>query len=110
MSGYAKFMKDMVKKKRSVSFEDVEKLQHCTAIATRSLKYKKQDPCAFTIPFTIELLHFSKALCDLCTSIYLMPLSIYKKLGLSDPKPTTMWLLMANITLKRPIRVLHDVL
>ena len=39
-----------------------------------------------------------------------MPLSIYKKLGLGDPKPTTMWLLMADRTVKRPIRILHDVL
>ena len=39
-----------------------------------------------------------------------MPLSIYKKLGLGDPKPTAMWLLMADRTVKRPIGILHDVL
>ena len=39
-----------------------------------------------------------------------MPLSIYKKLGLGDPKPTTMRLLMADRTVKRPIGILHDVL
>ena len=39
-----------------------------------------------------------------------MPLSIYKKLGLGDPKPTAMRLLMANQTMKRPIGILHDVL
>ena len=39
-----------------------------------------------------------------------MHLSIYKKLGLGDPKPTTMRLLMANRTVKRPIGILHDVL
>ena len=39
-----------------------------------------------------------------------MPLSIYKKLGLGDPKPTAMRLLMADRTLKRPIGILHDVL
>ena len=42
--------------------------------------------------------------------INLMPLSIYKKLGLGDPKPTAMRLLMADRTLKRPIGILHDVL
>ena len=35
MPGYAKFMKDMVTKKRSVSFEDDDRLQHCSTIATR---------------------------------------------------------------------------
>ena len=39
-----------------------------------------------------------------------MPLSIYIKLGLGDPKPTAMRLLMADQKVKRPIRILHDVL
>ena len=41
MPGYAKFMKDLVTKKRSVTFEDDDRLQHCSAIATRSLVKKK---------------------------------------------------------------------
>ena len=39
-----------------------------------------------------------------------MPLSIYKKLGLGDPNPTAMRLLMVDRTVKRPIGILHDVL
>ena len=39
-----------------------------------------------------------------------MPLSIFKKLGLGDPKPTAMRLLMADRTVKRPIGILHNVL
>ena len=39
-----------------------------------------------------------------------MPLLIYKKLSLGDPKPTAMQLLMADRTVKRPIGILHDVL
>ena len=65
MPGYAKFMKDLVTKKRSVTFEVDYRLQHCSAIATRSLIQKKEDPGAFTIPCTIGSLHFVKALCDL---------------------------------------------
>ena len=48
MSGYAKFMKDLVTKKRSVTFEDDDRMRHCSAIATRSLVQKKEDPGAFT--------------------------------------------------------------
>ena len=48
--GYAKFMKDLLSKKRSVTFEDDDRLQHCSAIATTSLVQKKEDPGAFTIP------------------------------------------------------------
>ena len=90
MLDYVKFMKDMVTKERSVSFEDDDLMQHCSAIATRSLVQKKEYPGAFTIPWTIGLLHFAKALCDLGASINLMSLSILKKLGLGDPKPTAM--------------------
>ena len=53
MPGYAKFMKDLVTKKRSVTFEDEDRLQHCSDIATRSLVQKKEDPGAFTIPCTV---------------------------------------------------------
>ena len=96
MSDYAKFMKDMVIKKRQVTFEDDDRMQHCSAIATRYLVQNKEDPGAFTIPCTVGSLNFAKALCDLVASINLMPLSIYKKLGLGDPKPTVMLILMAD--------------
>ena len=65
MPGYAKFLKDLVTKKRSVTFEDDDRMQHCSAIATRSLVQKIEDSGAFTIPCTIGSLHFAKALCDL---------------------------------------------
>ena len=83
---------------------------HCNAIATRSLVQKKEDPGAFTIPCTIGLLHFAKALCYLGKNINFMPLSIYKKLGLGEPKTTTMQLLMTDRKVNRTIRILHDVL
>ena len=103
MPSYAMFMKDLVIKKRSISFEDDDRMQHCSAIAARSLVQKKEDPGAFTIPYTVGLLHFAKALCDLGASINLMPLSIYKKLGLGEPKPNAMRLLMSDRTVKSPI-------
>ena len=79
MPGYAKFMKDLVTKKRSITFEDDDRMQHRSFIATRSLVQKKEDPGAFTIPYTIGSLHFVKALYDLGESINLIPFSIYKK-------------------------------
>ena len=71
---------------------------------------KKKDSSTFIIRCTIGLLHFAKALCDLGASINLMPLSIYKKLVLGDPKPIMMRLLMTDQMVKRPIGILHDVL
>lgn len=55
-------------------------------------------------------LNFSKALFDLGANINLISFSIYKKLGMGDPKPTMMFLLIDGRTLKRSISALHDVL
>jgi hypothetical protein len=110
MPGYAKFMKDLLTKKRAASYELKEDVHHCSAIATRSIVQKKADPGAFTIPCTVGSLDFAKALCDLGASINLMPLSIYKKLGLGDPTPTNMKLVMADRSVKRPVGILCDVL
>ncbi|PHT48550.1 Translocase of chloroplast 34, chloroplastic [Capsicum baccatum] len=42
--GYAKFMKDLLTKKRAASYEPAHDIHHCSAIATRSLVQKKADP------------------------------------------------------------------
>ena len=96
-------MKNIFTKKRSVCLEDDVRMQYCTATSTRSLVRKKKDMGAFTIPCTIGLLHFSKALCDLGASINLMLLSVYKKLSLGDPKPSAMQFLMVDRTVKTPM-------
>ena len=67
---------------------------------------KKENSGALTTSCTIRLLHFAKTLCDLGGSINLMPLSIYNKLGLGDPNPSVMRLLMADKMMKRPIGIL----
>ncbi|XP_047264105.1 uncharacterized protein LOC124896575 [Capsicum annuum] len=96
MPGYAKFKKDLITKKRVVSYGLVDNLHHYSAISTRSLVQKKADLREFTIPCTIGSLEFAQALCDLGASINLMPLAIYKKLGLGNSTPTIMRLVMAD--------------
>ncbi|PHT40531.1 hypothetical protein CQW23_19385 [Capsicum baccatum] len=44
MSRYAKFMRDLLKKKRAVSYELADNVHHCSAITIRSLLQKKADP------------------------------------------------------------------
>ncbi|XP_047249965.1 uncharacterized protein LOC124885757 [Capsicum annuum] len=108
--GYAKFMKDFVTNKRTVSYEPVDNLHHFSAISTRSLVQKKGDPGIFTIPCTIRSLDFAKALRDLRISINLMPLEVYNKLGLGDPTPTNMRLVIVDRSIKRPVCILYIVL
>ncbi|XP_073049483.1 uncharacterized protein [Primulina eburnea] len=53
---------------------------------------------------------FRKALCDLGASINLMPLSVFRKLELGEPKPTKMSLQLADRSVKYPRGVIEDVL
>ncbi|XP_070042486.1 uncharacterized protein [Nicotiana tomentosiformis] len=71
---------------------------------------KLEDPGAFTIPCTVGSTDFTKALCDLGVSINLMPYSVFKTLGIGQPRPTSMRLQMADHTMKRPLGIIDDVL
>ncbi|XP_070057514.1 uncharacterized protein [Nicotiana tomentosiformis] len=71
---------------------------------------KLEDPGAFTIPCTIGSAEVAKALYDLGASINLMPYSVFKTLGIGQPRPTSIRLQMADRTMKRPLRVIEDVL
>ncbi|XP_070040231.1 uncharacterized protein [Nicotiana tomentosiformis] len=62
--GYAKFMKDLVTKKRSMNFETI-KVTHQVSANVHSMAPKLEDPGAFIIPCTIGSAKFAKALCDL---------------------------------------------
>ncbi|XP_070019635.1 uncharacterized protein [Nicotiana sylvestris] len=64
----------------------------------------------FTIPVKIGNVDVGHALCNLRASINLMPLSLYKKLGLGAPKPTTVMLQLADMSIAYPERVIEDVL
>ncbi|XP_047267552.1 uncharacterized protein LOC124897975 [Capsicum annuum] len=73
-------------------------------------KGTKADPGIFTIPCKVGSLDVAKALCDLGASVNLMPLAVCKKLGLEDPTPANMRLVMANRSIKQHVGILHDVL
>ncbi|CAN4115276.1 unnamed protein product [Withania somnifera] len=93
-------MKELITKRRCWDLEKIEVSHHCRAIVTNTSVTKKDDPEAFAIPCTIGFYEFAKALCDCGASINPIPYAIYKKLGLGVPKPTTMWLLMADRSIK----------
>ncbi|XP_015164452.1 uncharacterized protein [Solanum tuberosum] len=76
MPGYAKFIKELVTKKRILDYETIEVPHSCSAIVTNELITKRDDPGSFTIPCTNGMLQFAKALCDLGTSINLMAYAI----------------------------------
>ncbi|XP_063941303.1 uncharacterized protein LOC135149505 [Daucus carota subsp. sativus] len=103
MPSYAKFMKGILSLK--LKLEDLETIaltEECSAVLQQKLPPKLKDPRSFTISCTIGPLSFDKCLCDLGASINLMPLSVFKKLGLPEPKPTNMYLQLAVRSITYP--------
>ena len=90
--------------------EKVMFTEECNAILQRKLPPKLKDPRNFTIHCTIGDFDFDKDLCDLGTSVNLMPLSIFWKLGLGEVKPTTVCLQLADKSIKHPRGIIEDVL
>ncbi|XP_070003559.1 uncharacterized protein [Nicotiana sylvestris] len=109
MPGDAKFMKDMVTKKRSMNCEMI-KMTHQVSAIVHSMAPMLEDPDAFTISCTIGSANIAKALCDLGASINLMPYSVFNKLGIGQPRPTSMRLQMVDRTMKRLLGIIDDML
>ena len=111
MSNYAKFMKEVMAKKRKLEdYETVKLTEECSAILQRKLPQKVKDLGSFTIPCAIDDSTFEKALCDLGAIINLMPLLVFRKLGLGEVKSTMSSLQMADRSLTYPREVIEDVL
>ena len=53
-------------------------------LSRQKLPQKRQDLGKFSIPCTIGTMTFKKALCDLGSSVNLMPLSVMEKLGIFE--------------------------
>ncbi|XP_070007854.1 uncharacterized protein [Nicotiana sylvestris] len=85
-------------------------MTHQTSAIVHSMALKLEDPGAFTIPCTIGSADFSKVLCDLRSSINLMPYFVFKNLGIGKPRPISMRMQMVDLIMKRPLGIIDDVL
>ncbi|XP_062093785.1 uncharacterized protein LOC133799807 [Humulus lupulus] len=111
MPNYVKFMKDILTKKRRLGeFETVALTKECSSFLQNKLPPKMKDPGSFTIPCTIGNSYCGMALCDLGASINLMPMSIFKQLGIGEVRPTTVTLQLADRSLAHPDGKIEDVL
>nr|GFB40316.1 reverse transcriptase domain-containing protein [Tanacetum cinerariifolium] len=82
--------------------------ENCSAVILKKLPEKLEDPRKFLIPCGFSELK-CKALADLGTSINLMLLSVWKKLGLPELISTRMTIELANRAICTPARIARDV-
>ncbi|XP_058745925.1 uncharacterized protein LOC131618782 [Vicia villosa] len=111
MTKYAKFMKDILTKKKRYSDEETILLDaRCSAIIQNTLPKKEADPGRVTLLVTIGGHYIGNSLIDLGSSINLISLSIIKRLGNIEMKPTRMTLQLPDKSLTSPYGVAQDML
>ena len=111
MPNYAKFMKDIISKKRKLNdCGRVNLSSNCSVVIQRRMPQKIQDPESFTIPCAIGNHEFGRSLYDSGASINLIPLSVARILSLGELTPTNLTLQMADISIVKPEGIIEDVL
>lgn len=111
MPNYVKFLKDILAKKRRLGeFKTVALIQECSHMLQSKILQKLKDLGSFTIPCSIETRYNGRALCDLRASINLMPLFVFKQLGVRECRPTTVTLQLTDKSHAYPEGKIEDVL
>ncbi|XP_076951353.1 uncharacterized protein LOC143624666 [Bidens hawaiensis] len=111
MPKYAKFLKDLLKRKdRLGEVSSIPLMGDCSAVVLNRVPEKLSDPGVFTIPVLFGSDAMSQALVDLGASINLMSYSLYEKLELGELTPTRMSLSLADRLVKYPRGIIENLL
>ena len=97
MPSYAEFLKEIIRKKKKLeAFPRVSLTKEPSAVPHNRLPVKMKDPWSFIVPCYFEKILVEKCLCDLGSSVNLMPLSFFKKLKFAQLIHTTVTLQLAD--------------
>ncbi|GJZ16705.1 reverse transcriptase domain-containing protein [Tanacetum coccineum] len=106
---YQKMLKSLLSnKEKLIEWANTPLNENCSAVILKKLPKKLGDPGKFLIPCGFSKLK-CKALVDLGASINLMPLLVWKKLGLPELISTQMTLEPANRDICTPKGITRDV-
>jgi len=86
---YAKFFKEILSKRRNLNEHETVALgEEYSVVVLNQLPAKLKDPSSFSIPCTIGNVSIDRELCDLGSSVSLMPYTMFNRLGLGELTPT----------------------
>ncbi|XP_024011322.1 uncharacterized protein LOC112086585 [Eutrema salsugineum] len=83
--------------------------EQVSAVIQNRILEKLSDPGSFVLDCSIFTERFKRSLCDLGSSVNLMPYSVAVNLGMTDFKPTRISLILADRSTRIPEGVLEDV-
>ena len=113
MSAYAKFLKEILAKKRSISelvdeYNAMSYSNQCSALNKNNLPVKLNDSGRFAITIGLGS-HRYKALYNLGASTSLLPLSIWKDINMGNLQLVKMNLYMTDGSCVQPTGIIEDV-
>ncbi|XP_062093814.1 uncharacterized protein LOC133799840 [Humulus lupulus] len=92
----------LTRKRRLGEFETMALNKECSPFMQEKLPPKLKDLGSFTIPCTIGDTYCETTLCHLGARINLMPMNVFKKLGIGEVRPTTITLQLVDKSLSHP--------
>ncbi|XP_074282899.1 uncharacterized protein LOC141607449 [Silene latifolia] len=108
---YFGFLAEVVVRKWSKDdHELVASREECNSVTTNEVPAKLDDSGSFSIPCTVGNQKVDRALCDLGTSVSVIPLTIVKKLDVTNLTRTSIKIKLADRRIKPPIGILKDVM
>ncbi|XP_050876294.1 uncharacterized protein LOC127079996 [Lathyrus oleraceus] len=111
MSTYAKFMKEILTKKRRIMDEEIIQVDvSCSVVIQKALPQKEIDPGRVMLPITIGNINVGNALIDFGSKVNFILLSLVKRIGDVDMKHTKMTLQLADKSIGQPSGIAKDVL
>jgi len=106
---YAKFLKEIFSKKKTIEHNETIALTKESSVIIKKLPPNLRDPRSFAIPCVIGSETIDKALCDLGASVSLLPLSLFKRIGIGELKPTEMTLKLADRSTIQLVGFVEDI-
>ncbi|WZZ60388.1 uncharacterized protein LOC106350296 [Brassica napus] len=104
-----KYVRDMVSNSFPAAESVMMVLEEVSAIIQGETPIKRPDPGSFVLDCNIRNKSFHRSLCDLGSSVNLMPHSVAISLGYDKFKPTKITLVLADRSVRLPEGVLDDV-
>ncbi|XP_013699867.2 uncharacterized protein LOC106403597 [Brassica napus] len=101
-------VKELISGKTPVDSDIMMVSKECSAVFQNRTVRKLEDPGKFVLSVQIEKTIFACSLCDLSSSVNLMPYSNAKRMGLTNFKPIRISLVFADRSVKLPVGVLED--
>jgi len=106
---YAKFLKEIFSKKKTIEHNETITLTRESSAIIKKPPPTLGDPGSFAIPCVIGSETIDKALCDLGASVSLLPLSLFKRIGIGELKPSEMTLKLVDRSTIQVVGFVEDI-